>query len=135
MSAVLVFPDVAEAVCAQLTGWLDPSVAIGNLVPNPRPARFIVVRRVGGTRITAVTEAAQLSVQCYAGNQPDAEDLAQAARSVIFAMGGTRSLNGVDIYRVDDIGGPADAPDELSDQPRVLFSVALHVRGHVPPTP
>lgn len=133
MTPVLVFPDVAEAVCAQLATYLDPSIAVGNLVPNPRPDRFVVVRRSGGTRVTLVTEAAQVTVDCYGNGQPDAEDVAQAARAVIFAMGGARSTNGTDIYRVDDVGGPADAPDPLSDQPRVLFSAALHVRGHVPP--
>lgn len=133
---VLVFPDVTAAACAALDDALPavlgrPALA-GNRVPDPRPARFIVAYRSGGTRATLVTEAAQVSFDCYGDSQADAEDVAGAARAVLFGLKGTRSVDGTDIYDVFDVGGHVDAPDPLSDQPRVLFSLALVVRGHTP---
>jgi hypothetical protein len=33
------------------------------------------------------------------------------------------------VYLVEDVGGPAEVADPLSDQPRAQFSVAVHLRG------
>jgi hypothetical protein len=131
----LKFPDAAELTLGELAGKLPgltgQTVHTGSRVPAARPDWFVVCRRIGGTRVTPVTEAAQLAVECWAPTPADAEDLAQHARSVIFAMAQT-NVNGEPIYRVDDVGGPADLPDELSDQPRASFTVAIHVRGRTP---
>lgn len=126
------FPDAAALVLDELRAALPAIVGrpvpVGNRVPSPRPERFVVARRMGGTRETLITEVAHLAVECWATSAQDADDLAQAARTVIFAMA-HRVIAGVRVYRVEDIGGPADVPDPLSDQPRYSFAVAVTVRG------
>lgn len=128
----VIFPDsvllASDELEAGLPALVGAAVPVGNRVPSPRPARFVRVRRQGGTRITVVSEAAQLEVQAWGADQAQAEDLGQACRSVLFAMQG-RTVAGVPIYRVEDVGGPAEVPDPLSDQPVSQFSVALLVRA------
>jgi hypothetical protein len=131
---LLVFPDVVALAVDQLDGQLSGLVGpvhVGNRVPSPRPDRFVVVRRAGGTRITIVTEAATLNIAAWAQSVPDADDIAQACRSVMHAMAQT-TVNGVPVYKVDDLGGPAEEADPLSDQPMSQLSVSVHVRGHTP---
>jgi len=128
----VVFPDAvllaADELEARLPALVGAPVPVGNRVPSPRPDRFVRVRRQGGTRVTVVTEAAQLEVEAWALDQGQAEDLAQACRSVLFSMQ-CRTVAGVPVYLVEDVGGPAEVPDPLSDQPVSQFSVALHVRA------
>lgn len=131
---LLVFPDVVALAVGQLAAGLPAlvgAVHIGNRVPSPRPERFVVVRRGGGSRITIVTEAATLNIGAWALSVPDADDIAQACRSVIHAMAHS-TVDGVAVYRVDDLGGPAEEADPLSDQPMSQLSVSVHVRGHTP---
>lgn len=134
MSALLVFPDVVALAVDRLAAELPTLVGtthVGNRVPSPRPDRFVVVRRAGGSRITIVTEAATLNIGAWASSVPDADDIAQAARTVLHAMAGT-TVDGVPIYRVDDLGGPSEDADPLSDQPMSQLSVSVHVRGRTP---
>lgn len=131
---LLVFPDVVALAVEQLAAQLPAlvgTVHVGNRVPSPRPQRFVVVRRGGGSRITIVTEAATLNVGAWALSVPDADDIAQACRSVLHALAGT-TVNGVPVYKVDDVGGPAEEADPLSDQPMSQLSVSVHVRGRTP---
>lgn len=131
---MLVFPDVVALAVERLNDELPAlvgTVHVGNRVPSPRPARFVVVRRGGGSRITIVTEAATINVGSWAQSVPDADDIAQACRSVLHAMAGGM-VNGVPIYKVEDVGGPAEEADPLSDQPMSQMSVAVHVRGYTP---
>lgn len=128
----VLFPDsvllASDELEAQLPALVGAAVPVGNRVPTPRPDRFVRVRRQGGTRITVVSEAAQLEVQAWALDQAQAEDLAQACRSILHGMA-CRTVAGVPVYLVDDVGGPAEVPDPLSDQPVSQFSVAMHVRA------
>jgi hypothetical protein len=136
MSApVLVFPDVVALVVPTLTTQLPALVGgpvhVGNRVPSPRPDRFVVLRRAGGSRITIVTEAATINVAAWAQSVPEADDIAQACRSVLHGMAGSL-VDGVPIYKVDDLGAPAEEADPLSDQPMSQLSVSVHVRGRTP---
>jgi hypothetical protein len=131
----LVFPDAVALVLPELTAGLPAlgfaGIPVGNRVPSPRPERFIVVRRAGGARITIVTEAATLNLQAWSTSVPDADDLAQAARSIVWGMAG-RTFASTPVYRVEDVEGPAEEADPLSDQPMAQLSVSVHVRGRVP---
>lgn len=126
----LLFPDATEIVLNEVAAQLG--VPTGTLVPNPRPDAFVLARRTGGSRVTMVTEAASLAFECWAATPADADDLAQRVSSVVHAMQGS-TFDDVPIYRVDDVGGPADKPDELSDQPRSTFTLEVHVRGRQQP--
>jgi hypothetical protein len=128
----LVFPDAVrlalDTLAAELPALVGAPVPTGNRVPSPRPDRFVRVRRQGGTRVTVVTEAAQLGIEAWAPDVGGADELAQACRSVLFGMKG-RTIDGVPVYLVEDIGGPSEVADPLSDQPRAQFAVAVHLRG------
>ena len=86
------------------------------------------MQRQGGTRVTVVTEAAQLAIEAWSTDVAGADQLAQACRSVLFGMKG-RTYGEIPVYLVEDVGGPAEVADPLSDQPRAQFSVAVHLRG------
>jgi hypothetical protein len=88
----LVFPDAVrlalDTLAAELPALVGAPVPTGNRVPSPRPDRFVRVRRQGGTRVTVVTEAAQLGIEAWAPDVGGADELAQACRSVLFGMKG-----------------------------------------------
>jgi hypothetical protein len=133
MSQMLLFPDVAAmAVKATVDGLAAAGhggVHVGTMVPTPRPPEFVRISRAGGVRRNLVTEDARIVVEAWAGSGPEATDLAELVRSILHALRGTVDDNGVPVYRVDDVEGPADDPDPISDQPRYQFAVSLTVRG------
>jgi hypothetical protein len=130
--ADLRFPDSVALVLGvldtQLSAVLGRDIPTGNRVPSPRPPEFVCVHRQGGTRKTYVSEEAYLDIEAWSTSVAAAEDIAQAVRSVLFAIAGT-TVDSVPIYEVNDAGGPAEVADPLSDQPRHTFSLAIHVRG------
>jgi hypothetical protein len=131
MSAeVIVFPDAVGVVVEFLSDEVGGHV--GSVVPPERPTQFIVVQRVGGVRRNLVTDAATLTVECWAEPEhpENAHDLAQYARAVLHTMPG-QVIDGVTVYKVDEIAGPAYLPDPASDQPRYSFTVSVTVRGSV----
>ena len=97
-------------------------------VPNPRPARFVLVFRTGGPSVNVVTDAAQLTIEAWAATDYDAHDLAQAARAILSGIEGTVS-GGVTVYGIDEFSGPANLPDPESDQSRYTWSTVVNVRG------
>lgn len=129
MAEIIEFPDVVSLVLTALEPDID--VPLGTLVPNPRPTSFVLARRSGGERTTLVTETAVVTVEAWADTPAAAADLAERCRARIHAMEGTM-ISGVPIYRVDDVGAPADLPDPLSDQPRYQLSVLIATRGSAP---
>jgi hypothetical protein len=134
-SATIVFPDVAAVLLSYLAPRLG--VATGSVVPNPRPSTFLLARRVGGERTSPVHERALLLFEAWAHDPGAADDLANQVRGELFALGapgtwsGGSTVSGVSIVRVEDAGGPAYQPDELSDQPRATFTLSVLVRGQL----
>ena len=126
MTDLIVFPDAVALVASHLADVL--AVPVVHDVPNPRPASFVTVRRGGGVRHTVVTDKPQLLFECWADRAEDAIDLAQLARAYVNALPG-QVLAGVPVYRVEELGGPSELPDPLSQQPRVVFTSLVHVRG------
>jgi hypothetical protein len=138
---VIVFPDATELFADHLRVELDergyPDLHVGTRIPNPRPVEFVRVIRTGGTRRNLVVDETQLTVECWAGSEQVAQDMAQLARAVIAAARGD-VLDGVPIYRVDDVtgpgalpSGPVYTPDPISQQPRFSFSMLVACRGAV----
>lgn len=121
----ILFPDAA----ALAIGYLDDKLAepVHSDIPNPRLDTFVTIRRSGGVRETAVSDAAQLQVECWGASKSAAHDLAQVARAHLLSLGG-RVVAGVQVYRVVEFGGPAELPD-LSGQPRFVFTLSMSVRG------
>lgn len=128
MADVVVFPDTVSAVCAHLGSELAArgyaGIHVGRLVPAVRPSVLVQVNRTGGTRNgdpSVPLEQAQVTVDCWGPSPAAAHDLAQLARAL------ARSTPGA--YRVDEISGPADVPDPLSNQPRFRATYLITVRG------
>jgi hypothetical protein len=65
MPAPIVFPDAAELVARYLRDALaerGQPVRVVTRVPNPRPAAFVRVKRIGGARLDVVTDRPRLDV-------------------------------------------------------------------------
>lgn len=129
MPDVVIFPDAEHVVLDFLHDELG-DVDVGNFVPKPRPERFVLVRRLGGPRMNEVADNAMLGIEAWGENLGDAQDLIQWCRALIHSMSG-QIVAGVTVYRVTEIGGPAQLPDPLSDQPRYVFTVQVAMRGAV----
>lgn len=126
MPDLVTFPDAEQVVLDHLDEQMG--VDVGSHVPTPRPTPFVLVRRLGGTRLNEAADNAMLGVEAWGETAPTAADLIQEARALIHAMrGGVHS--GVAVYRVTEIGGPAQLPDPLSDQPRYVLTVQVAMRG------
>lgn len=128
---VVVYPDV-EAVAgnwlAQQLAALGTPAIVARRVPNPRPARFVTVRRNGGQPDTPVTEAAQLTVDVWGSDDVSAIQLANTCRALLKAAWGANPF-GVIVTRYEEFSGPVNFPDPLSNQPRYTFTCRLSVRG------
>lgn len=127
MTERIEFPDAVELVLGAIAAEL-PAIPTGTRVPASRPAAFIVARRSGGERTSIVTDTAVVTVEAWSDGPAEAADLAEQCRAIIHAMEGS-VVDGVPVYRVDDVGAPGDLPDPLSDQPRYTFSVLVTLRG------
>lgn len=135
MAEVLVSPDVVALVIAWLKTELplipdQSAVSVTRAVPSPRPPQFLTVELIGGVGRqpgVPVVDRVAVTVEAWAQRVDQAHDLAQNARAVVHAARGV-VLAGVQVYRVTEQGAPVELPDPLSDQPRVTFSVEMHVR-------
>lgn len=125
---LIVFPDTVALVVDFLAD--EVGCHVGNTVPTDRPTQFVVVRRVGGVLRNFVADSATLTVECWADLAENAHDLAQWCRGLLHTMPG-QQFDGVTVYKIDELAGPADLPDPLSDQPRYSFTVSVTVRGSV----
>lgn len=96
-------------------------------IPNPRPTRFVRVLRTGGPRQTIVTDGAQLTIECWADRADQAEARAQVVRALLYVM--PYRATDVTVYLVEELAGPSDLPDPLSNQARQTWSVLVHLRG------
>lgn len=101
---------------------------VGSRIPNPRPARLVVVRRTGGARLNLVADDPELTFETWDTTEAAAHDLAQLCRALIWSARGT-SQAGVAIYRVAELGGVVPLPDPLSDSPRCTFTLQVAMRG------
>lgn len=123
---VITFPDTV----ALLIDYLDANITepVRLRIPNPRPSTFVTLRRTGGPKRNLVTDAAQVTVEAWAATDEAAHDLAQEVRGLLNALPGT-VLDTVAVYRCDELSGPADLPDPLSDQARFTQSFSVALRG------
>jgi len=123
----MAFPDVTGAVITYLTPIVAP-VRVVSRVPDPRPARLVQVRRVGGTGTPPVRDAARLDVWCWDPDDRTAMTLALQVREAVWALSGT-TLLGVTCYEVSEFLGPRLDDDPLTNSPRVWATYSLLVRA------
>lgn len=126
MRDAVLFPDAAKAVATYLNDALDVTTDIK--VPNPRPATFLRVQRVGGPSREVVIDDATVVVEAWAPTDQAAENLAQLARAHLLALHGD-TVGTTLIYRCIDVGGPGRLPDPASGSPRSTATYQVTVRG------
>lgn len=131
---LVLFPDAVLVTVTLLNaGYVDQAIDADafDAVPNNRPTQFTTVRRTGGARTGKVHERAQIAVESWAPTSEAAMDLAQINRGLIGAATST-VVESVPVGRVEEVSGPADLPDPLSDTPRVSQTFTIALRGAPP---
>lgn len=126
MIPAVTFPDAVALVVGYLSDEIDADVY--KRVPTTRPAEFVTVARSGGVVSNFVVDNAQLSIDCWAERDDDLADLMAEVRGLVLAMHGV-VVDGAQVYRVIEVGGPADIPDPVSDMPRMRWTVQVQLRG------
>jgi len=117
------FIDVPAAVCSTLRASpLLTGLYVGTTVPATRPSEFFRVLRTGGPKETLKSEAAQITVEAWAGTEARASDLLSTARAI---------LNAADaqLFGVREFSGPANLPDPTTAQIRFTMSFQIRARG------
>lgn len=120
-----IWPDPIAAVIAAIASeGIDAYPA----VPNPRPAEFAVVQRLGGgIDNDAVFDIAQVDVEVWSGDQGDSlVPVWDATRTVIEALRMMPAATG-DVARVD-IETSGYLPDEITGSPRVIITAGVWLR-------
>lgn len=129
MPAAIVFPDAAALVATYLREALAAHgmpVPVGTRVPNPRPAKFVRLTRIGGAQVDVVTDRPRIDVHCWGATDEAAHDLMQITRALLLALPGWR---GAAAYDVDEVGGPNELPDPETSSPRYALAVEVSLRG------
>lgn len=121
MSEVIVFPDVEGILVSALNARLDEHVS--TKVPNPRPASFVRLVRVGGNRRNVITDRATVVFECWAASNVAAERLCALVRAHVHALAPDT------VRRVREVAGPQSFPDPLSESPRYQFTAQIDTRG------
>lgn len=125
----VLFPDVEMHLITYLRGALsarpEPFVTgtwVGNLLPQTRPQRAVLVRDDGGPTLGDVRAVARLGINVFAQSQADVADLANLASAIIGA-----SADGKPVVRATTTR-PYSVTDDAG-QPRMYFTSELVVRG------
>lgn len=129
MRRPIVFPDATAVVVTYLRAGLvehGQPVPVVTRVPNPRPARFVRIERIGGMQLDVVTDRPRLDVHCWGADEGDAWDLTQIVRAL---LGDVRGWRGATAYDVAEVGGPNLLPDSETSSPRYALAVEISLRG------
>lgn len=131
----ILFPDVEDVLVAYLPGplsaHLDKEVTVATKIPDERPVPCVRPLRTGGPRRDLVTDQAQITFECWAETETEAQRLAQLTRALVHALQGTVVVpDELVVYLVEEFSGPQNLPDPLTAVPRYSFTLLLHVRGH-----
>lgn len=119
------WPDATATILDAITG---EGIAAYPAVPNPRPAEFVTVQRLGGARDQdGIFDQAQIDVECWSGDphssQVPAHTLAYRVREILHGLPTTSP--GVSRWDEDTFGF---LPDEISETPRVIITGAAWLR-------
>ena len=128
MSEILVTPDAVLAATAYLRtalGALADRVATS--VPSTMPNNMVKVSLTGGSRAGLVSDAAQLTVECWSPTEPETSLLARTAHAYMLAAAGVEA-GGLWVRKVETVGGVQSFPDPDTNKPRYQFTVRWHVR-------
>lgn len=129
MSELIIFPDVEGLLVAYLNAALaerDAGASASTRVPNPRPSRFVRCQRVGGPVSSLfVVDTPLVVVEAWGRDDVDAQQLLSLTRALLHVLPDVDAR----VYRVDELSGPGNLPDPLSDQSRYTMTLSLSLRG------
>ena len=129
MGEVLVTPDAEAAAVTFLRSKLGALAdKVATKVPSTMPNKMVRVSLTGGTRVNVATDTAQLTVECWAPDEPTASNLARTAQAHMFSAAWT-TAGGVFVRRVDSVGGVQFFPDPDTTKPRYQFTVRWAIRA------
>lgn len=114
----LTLSPIEQAVVRHLR---DLGLSCSTVVPSPRPSRFVVVERSGGSRRNLAQSDPTLLVQCWGATQADAWEVTRRAWQALAVADETDLPLGVQVMRLS-ITEPANYPDEASGTPRYTFT-------------
>lgn len=130
-----VFPDVEALVinylrpllAARPESWLT-GLELGNKKPETGsgidPPRVVYVRRIGGQPRDVHLDLARVDFKCYGRSEEEAQDIAALVHALMQA-----SVNRSGITHVTQFLGLTNAPDDLSNAPRYLFTLEFNIKG------
>lgn len=110
--------NTQAVVRAALAGALtDATVRV--TVPNPRPDKFVLVRREGGRRLDLHRDNVGIGVDCWADTEANAAELASRMSDAMFALEHVDGIASVteESFRSD--------PDPVDASPRWYGSYTL----------
>lgn len=112
-------------VTAKVNEVLGSTLSGSTKIPNPRPAEFLVIRRIGGSARDLVTDVPVIQIEAWASTESRAQLIANTARSVVWWL---QDINGESVVLETEVIGPVSYPDG-SAQARYTGSYAIAVRG------
>lgn len=130
--SLVAFPDAESLVVSKIRAELvarGDTTRVGVNVPADRPNRLVRVTRTGGSQRDAFVDSPQITVQCWDTTGLAAANLSRLCRAVLSANRGGWVHDGVQVYRYQEVGGPAAFPDPDTNLPRYQFTCVLDVRG------
>jgi len=119
---------VADHLSAKLSERGD-STPVFNEVPHQRPARFVLVLRIGGAESNLITDSPRLVAECHDPYGPAAANLADTVRALIKASA-PGWAGGMWVDRAN-ISSVVYSPDPATNTPRYLVYAELRTRGSV----
>ncbi len=129
----ILFPDVEHLLISAVADGLTAAgmtTHVGSMVPNPRPASFVRIERIGGPVRDRVVDDALVTVEAWATTHPAAWDLAARTRAIVLGLEGT-VVDGAVLYGVVEASGPGSLPDPDSDMRRFTWTCQVSTRGRV----
>lgn len=122
----LVINYLRPILAARPEPWLT-GLKIGNKKPETSkaipPDRVLFVRRIGGQSRSHL-DLARIDFKCYGRDEAEAQDLAALVLALMQA-----SVNHSGITTVTPFLGLTNAPDDLSNAPRYMFTLELEIEG------
>lgn len=112
----------AEAVViAALKAQPAITVDVATRVPNPRPASFIRVNRIGGVQINMVQERPIILIECWGATETAAWLLCMTAHEALEGRD-PLEVNGVELMD-REVTSPVNYPDPSTSSPRYQFQL------------
>lgn len=97
----------AQVIAVQALSEALPGVRVSTKIPDPRPAEHVVVSRIGNSSPEFGTSMPRFLVEVYAGNEVNAERLAEKVHSAWMNL----TSHGINYSTSDWNLQPFDSPD------------------------